>query len=309
MSDQQTSVMQRVAALQQGTISEAVTIAVKEMGTTAGKADAAKEKLYQACLDNGVGSMAFQVAKNWTDAEKQNAHNLARMTMFADACTARGNVIDPTTGEKTFPKHNKYGNAGKTFLKFPTADEREANLTPSECVMFDRVYNGTKGNQGVKANLYSIMVRLQRDEIKELADTIASNWKVIKDPKATKKAKADNRTILDESTERLSAYPLSQVQTIMGKSTPKSLMKKSKKSKEQDAESIKTQVLRELGSVRDTTGEVMEPWWSEIVGMEDELRGELQALLEKESFSISTLRDLVFSRYGVLDQDDGSDDS
>ena len=79
MSDQQISVMQRVAALQQGTISEAITIAVKEMGTTAGKADAAKEKLYQACRDNGVGSMAFQVAKNWTDAEKQNTHNLARM--------------------------------------------------------------------------------------------------------------------------------------------------------------------------------------------------------------------------------------
>mgnify|MGYP003679867044 CR=1 FL=1 len=289
MSDQQISVMQRVAALQQGTISEAITIAVKEMGTTAGKADAAKEKLYQACRDNGVGSMAFQVAKNWTDAEKQNTHNLARMTMIADACTARGNVIDPTTGEKTFPTHKKHGNAGKTFLKFPTADEREANLTPSECVMFDRVYNGTKGNQGVKANLYSIMVRLQRDEIK--------------------KAKADNRTILDESTERLSAYPLSQVQTIMGKSTPKSLTKKSKKSEEQEAESIKTQVLRELGSVRETTGEVMNPWWAENVGAEDELRDELQALLNKKSFPLATLRDLVFSRYGVLDQDDGSDDS
>ena len=303
MSDQPISVMQRVAALQQGSVSAAVTKAVKEMGKTVGNADVAKQKLYQACVDSGVGSMTFQVAKNWTDAEKQNAHNEARMTMFADACTARGNVIDPTTGKKTLDK------AGSVYLNYPTDSEREANLAPEVAVAFDRVWNGQGGSRGVKASLYSIMIRLQRDEIKDLADIIASCQGIIKDPKAKKKAKEDSQAILNESIERLSAYPLSQIKTIMGNKTPKSLTKKSKKSKEQEADSIKTQVLKELTSVRETTGEVMNPWWSEDVGAEDELRDELQALLEKDSFAISTLRDLVFSRYGVLDQDDGSDDS
>ena len=309
MSDKTSNVIEEIVALNGNAnpLSSSVLAAVKDIGKASGQMSAAKTNLVTLMAKEGLTSWTLAVAKGWADAEKQEAHTEARLKLYAEACTARGSVIDPTTGEKTFPTHPKHGSAGKTFLKFPTADEREANLTPSECVMFDRVLKGAgKGDTGVEANMTYVYIRLQRAEIKAYADTVEQCNKLLNNPKTKAKAKKDAQELKDETIKRLSSYPPSRLKETLGKNNP--IKTKRKKSKI-DEESIKTEVLNDLGSVRERTGDVDHPWWKENVGADDELREELQALLDRDSFVIAELRDLVFARYGVLDQDDGSDDS
>ena len=308
MSDKTSNIIEEVVALNGNAnpLSTPVLAAVKEIGKASGQMDAAQTKLQSVLEAEGLTSWTLAVAKGWEDAEKQEAHNEARLKLYAEACTARGSVIDPTTGEKTFPTHKKHGSAGKTFLKFPTADERDANLTPLEQVQFDRVYNGTSGSPGVVQNMNTIYIRLQREEIKAYYETMMEQVKLLRNPKTKAKEKEAAKKLKAETLTRLSAYPPSRLKETLGKNNP--IKTKRKKSKI-DEESIKTEVLTDLASVRERTGDVDLPWWKENVGADDELREKLQALLDRDSFAISTLRDLVFARYGVLDQDDGSDNS
>jgi hypothetical protein len=153
----------------------------------------------------------------------------------------------------------------------------------------------------------TVYIRLQRAEIKAYYEVILEQNKVLKNPKAKAKGKEAAKTLKAETMTRLSAYPPSRLKEVLGKNNP--VKSKRKTSGITEEESIKTEVLTDLATVRERTGEVMMPWWQENVDAEDELRGKLHALLAKESFTIATLRDLVFARYGVLDQDDGSDNS
>ena len=309
MSDKTSNIIEEVVALNGNAnpLSTPVLAAVREVGKASGQMDAAQTKLQSVLEAEGLTSWTLAVAKGWEDAEKQEAHNAARLQLFAEACTARGNVIDPPTGEKTFPTHKKHGSAGKTFLKFPTADERDANLTPLEQVQFDRVYNGTSGSPGVVQNMNTIYIRLQREEIKAYYETMMEQVKLLRNPKTKAKEKEAAKKLKAETLTRLSAYPPSRLKEVLGKNNP--VKSKRKKSGITEEESIKTEVLTDLASVRERTGDVDLPWWKENVGADDELREKLQALLDRDSFAISTLRDLVFARYGVLDQDDGSDNS
>jgi len=309
MSDKTSNVIEEIVALNGNAnpLSTSVLAAVKDIGKASGQMDAAQTNLQVVLEAEGLTSWTLAVAKGWEDAEKQESHNEARLQLYAEACKARGNVIDPTTKEKTFPRHDKHGNAGATFLKFPTSDEREANLSPLEYVRFDRVYNGTKGSPGVVQNMNTVYIRLQRAEIKAYYEVILEQNKVLKNPKSKNKDKEAAKTLRAETMTRLSAYPPSRLKEVLGKNNP--IKSKRKTSGITEEESIKTEVLTDLATVRERTGEVMVPWWQENVDAEDKLREELHALLAKESFTIATLRDLVFARYGVLDQDDGSDNS
>ena len=176
-----------------------------------------------------------------------------------------------------------------------------------EYVRFDRVYNGTKGSPGVVQNMNTVYIRLQREEIKAYYETMIEQAKLLKNPKTKAKAKEAAQKLKAETLTRLSAYPPSRLKEVLGKNNP--VKSKRKKSGTTEEESIKTEVLTDLASVRERTGDVDYPWWKESVGADDELREELQALLDRDSFVIAELRDLVFARYGVLDQDDGSDNS
>ena len=98
MSDKTSNIIEEVVALNGNAnpLSTPVLAAVREVGKASGRMDAAQTKLQSALEAEGLTSWNLAVAKGWADTEKQEAHNAARLQLFAEACKARlGQIHHP----------------------------------------------------------------------------------------------------------------------------------------------------------------------------------------------------------------------
>tara|TARA_R110001592_G_scaffold178876_1_gene420155 strand:- start:238 stop:1110 length:873 start_codon:yes stop_codon:yes gene_type:complete len=270
-------------------ITEAVSSAVKTMGSTDGKATAAVSALEIACNELGLSSWGL-TRLTGLDASQQSKHNARIDDIYAIGLKSRGAVRNPVTGEAYGTK------VAKWFKELPSSSDREAQLTPEELVQYSSVYTA------VHNKIQTVRRKLARHEVKMLAQEIHS---------------ATDDAIKAEKSAQLAEYAEGEIKAALGKSHPLFPTQTAPATTSESDKSAKTSLLEKGVAFRKNIETLEAPWFKYDVLEGDSLREQVTALLAKKNdkgphFTMLELLDTLIARIGVdVDHrgDDGSDKS